>query len=280
MGIENAKDKEIMDDFLSKFNLAYEGHKYFNDGVSSRVILLNNKYLIKQNSKEELKGEVEYLNLNKSELMQKVFYVEENYEYVAFEFIKGKTMEHVYEVNDLINKITIIINNYKPYNKEGYGYLTELVTTWEDFLFAEISDSKKNAKEYIKDDLVLDECFNIIKQVPFTKKLLHGDFGTHNFIEDNGKFVGVIDPMPVIGDGLYDLLFALVSNVDILKTLTIADIIGLSQDDSNKVLALFGIVLYSRISRCLKYHPEDIEIYLDYWEQFVREFKKEIINKE
>ena len=47
--IENEKDKKIIQEILEKLNETYIEHKYFTDGADSRVILLNNKYLIKQN---------------------------------------------------------------------------------------------------------------------------------------------------------------------------------------------------------------------------------------
>ena len=45
--IENEKDKKIIQEVLEKVNESYIEHKYFTDGADSKVILLNNKYLIK-----------------------------------------------------------------------------------------------------------------------------------------------------------------------------------------------------------------------------------------
>jgi streptomycin 6-kinase len=111
-----------------------------------------------------------------------------------------------------------------------------------------------------------------LEKYPFDKKLLHGDFGTHNFIQEDGKLVGVIDPMPVIGDYLYDLLFAVVSNVDILSSVSLEDLYNLVNEPPEKIKAMLTIVLYCRISRCLKYHPEDIEIYMEYWNKLTQEY--------
>ena len=109
----------------------------------------------------------------------------------------------------------------------------------------------------------------ILEKYPFEKKLLHGDFGTHNFIQDNGKLVGVIDPMPVIGDYLYDLLFAIVSNVNILSSVTLEDLYTLVNEPSEKIKAMLTIVLYCRISRCLKYHPDDLDTYMNFWNNLI-----------
>ena len=87
----------------------------------------------------------------------------------------------------------------------------------------------------------------------------------HNFIQKEGKLVGVIDPQTVLGDSLYDILFAIVSNVDILQSVTLEDIYNLIEEDNEKIYAMLVIVLYSRISRCLKYHKQDINVYMDFY---------------
>lgn len=263
MNTEN--DERIIKEVIKLLNLNYENHKYFNDGACSKVILLNNKYLIKQNNPTLLKGEIEFLSLNKQDLLQKIIYVHPNYEYAVYDFIKGNTMKRVVSVDDTIIKLVEIVNNYKEYNKGKYGYFEEQVDSWNEFLLEEINSSNKNLKEYIPNNSFVIECANELEKYSFSKKLLHGDFGTHNFIEKDNKLVGIIDPEPVLGDSLYDILFAFVSNVDILKNITLKRLETLLNDDIRKVYAMFVIVLYSRISRCLKYHKEDIDIYMNYW---------------
>ena len=86
--------------------------------------------------------------------------------------------------------------------------------------------------------------------------------------KENGKLIGVIDPMPIIGDPLYDLLFAIVSNKDILKNITLEKIYSLANEPKEKINAMLTIVLYSRIARCIKYQPQDIDTYLNYWNKF------------
>ena len=59
----------------------------------------------------------------------------------------------------------------------------------------------------------IDYCKNqIVDKYKFTKKLMHGDFGLHNMLFLNGELVGIIDPQPLIGDALYDLIFCLLSD--------------------------------------------------------------------
>ena len=265
MKFDNKKDEEIINQLLNILDIQYECHKYFNDGASSRVILLNNQYLIKQNTKLTLQCEIEFLKLNTSKYFQKIIYIDPDFEFVVYNFISGDVMHTVDNVNDTIKKLVDITSNYADYIQDGFGYLDGVVNSWSQFLKDEIKYSSSNIAEYIPDLTLVNNCIKILEKYPFKKKLLHGDFGTHNFIKQNNKLIGVIDPMPIIGDPLYDLLFALVSNTNILSNITLEYIYSLVDEPQEKVKSLLTIVLYSRISRCLKYHPDDIDIYMDFW---------------
>ena len=261
-----------MNFLLNHLHEEYKNHKYFNTGASSKVILLNDNYLIKQNTKLILQAEIEFLKQNHSDMFQKIIYVDPKYEFVVYKFIPGETMKHVDDVQDTIQKIVTIVNSYTNCTLNGFGYLNEETSSWSRFLKDEITYSSLNLKEHIPNRKVVNMCLDIIEGYHFDKKLLHGDFGTHNFIQDNGKLVGVIDPMPVIGDYLYDLLFAIVSNVNLLSSICLEDLYCLVDEPHDKVKALLTIVLYCRISRCLKYHPQDIDIYIDFWNNLIKDF--------
>ena len=266
------QDERVIAEFLKFKNEEYQTHKYFTDGASSKVMLLNGKYLIKQNTKETLKAEIEFLkgineNLAISDFFQKIEYINSDFEFVVYDFIEGSIMKNPNNVKGIEEKLLIITSNYLDYNKDGFGYLGEGTSSWEEFLKQEIEDSSENIKDYIENSNQAISAVEALRKYEFDKKLLHGDFGTHNFVERDGLFIGVIDPMPVIGDKLYDLLFAICSNVSILQKYSLEDIYGLVEEPKEKVKALFTVVLYSRISRCLKYHPKDINIYMNYWKE-------------
>ena len=263
------KDKKIMNTLLSKLNEEYKNHKYFNTGASSKVILLNDYYLIKQNTKLILQAEIEFLKLNNIDMFQKIIYVDPKYEFVVYKFIPGDTMKQIDDIQDTIQKIINITNSYNTCTLDGFGYLNEETSSWSRFLKDEITYSSLNLKKYIPNKKVVNKCIEILENYPFDKKLLHGDFGTHNFIQENGKLVGVIDPMPVIGDYLYDLLFAIVSNVNLLSSVTLNDLYSLVNEPQEKINAMLTIVLYCRISRCLKYHPQDIDTYMAFWNKLI-----------
>ena len=265
----NEQDKKIVEKTLSLKNLKYETHKYFTDGASSRVILLNSEYLIKQNSAVALEAEVEFLKRIStipeiSNYFQKIVYVEPEYNFVVYSFINGNVMKNPENPKKVVSSLLDITSSLPTYEKEGFGYLGEETKTWIDFLKEEIKYSSENVPENICENSFVYKAAEDLEKFKFTKKLLHGDFGTHNFIEINGNFVGVIDPMPVAGDSLYDLLFGICSNVKLLSSFSLEELLNITNDPKEKIKNLLIVVLYSRISRCLKYHPKDLNIYLDY----------------
>lgn len=266
--MDSINETRIINEVLNILNDKYISHKYFNDGTVSKVILLNNKYLIKQN--KNLEAEIEFFKYNKLNMFQKVLYIHPDLEYVVYSFLDGEIMYDVDDPKDALNKIIDITSKYSLSDKEGYGYYLEKVDKWTDFLKSEIEDSEKHLTDYIKDNTFVYDCLNKLKEYSFAKKVIHGDFGTHNFIKRNGKMVGVIDPDTVLGDALYDTLFAIVSNVDILQTITYEDLCSLINEDKNKIYCMLVIVLYSRIARCLKYHKEDIDIYMNYYNDLIK----------
>jgi len=98
--------------------------------------------------------------------------------------------------------------------------------------------------------------------------LLHGDCGVHNFVFDRQQFVGVIDPYPVVGEPIFDLIYAYCSSPDQLD----AETISAALDRCNP--ALLGVYdlnaevligLYSRIATCLIHHPADLDEYMAAW---------------
>lgn len=265
MNIDNKIDKNIIEFVLKVLNVPYESHKYFTDGVSSHVILLNNKYLIKRSTPYAIKAEINFLSLTPSPKMQKIIYFDPSYRFAVYEFIHGDIMKQVDDIDDFLENIIFITSNYKTVDYYGYGYLHEEVSTWSEFLLDEIADSSKNLAAYIPDNSVVIDQVKILEDYNFDKKLIHGDFGTHNFIKVNGKFAGVIDPMPVLGDSLYDTLFAIVSNASVVKNISLDKINSLLSEPHQKIKAMLIVVLYCRIARCLKYHKHDINIYMDFW---------------
>ena len=84
---QNEKDIRIINQILVQLSETYIEHKYFTDGVDSKVILLNNKYLIKQNNINSIKAEIEFLENTFSTFFQEIVYYPTNLEYIVYTFI-------------------------------------------------------------------------------------------------------------------------------------------------------------------------------------------------
>lgn len=104
-----------------------------------------------------------------------------------------------------------------------------------------------------------------IKEIEIKKYLIHGDFGTHNFLVSNNNIM-VIDPMPVVGDYLYDFYFAVLSNIKLFDEAYLNYILNFFERDIKYKKALFIIVLYIRICRAYIYNKKDFNEYLKLYE--------------
>lgn len=264
--IENEKDKKIIYEVLEKLNESYVEHKYFTDGADSRVILLNNKYLIKQNNTNSIKAEIKFFESTFSTFFQKLVYYSPDFEFAVYKFIPGKPMKKITSSKEIISKILEVTKSFSKTSKSGFGYLGEELNSWSEFLLHE-AFHRPNIDDI--DKQIIDEAIKVLEKYPFEKKLIHGDFGTHNFIENNEKFVGIIDPQTILGDSLYDILFAICSNLDLLNTYSLDELYLLINEPKEKIRAMLIVVLYARISRALKYHPNDIPAYLDYFNSII-----------
>ncbi len=98
---------------------------------------------------------------------------------------------------------------------------------------------------------------------------MHGDCGVHNFIFNDGELFGVIDPIPVIGDPIYDLIYAFCSSPDDLTKETIDSAVSQLMIKKEKNIPFLYeeviIGLYLRLGTCIKHHPHDFEEYLKAW---------------
>ncbi len=255
----------ILEDIINKLNIKIDNINTFKDGTTdSLVFSINNKYLIKTMNIEEIERYKIFFNLYKdNKYFQKIIYINENLNYICFEFIKGNRFQDItYDYVKAIDEIFNIINSYKEYDSDFYGYLDYKVNTPYEFLLSEINYAKEKI-EFINLDKVYKALDNI-KDYNYSKYLLHGDFGIHNFIVSNNK-IRVIDPMPMVFDPLYDFYFACLSSSFLLKNI---DLIFKYYDrDLSYKKNLFIIVFYIRMSRAYVYDKEHFNEYLKIYER-------------
>ncbi|PEJ56711.1 aminoglycoside phosphotransferase [Bacillus sp. AFS002410] len=258
-------------------------------GTTSSIYLLiysniDAKYIVKLNDPQVLESESFFLNFyHKVNLLPNLLFVEKSFNYLVYPFIQGNTnYDRDNKKNLLKSLVEQLINHYEPYpNAPGWGWADDLTDSWTNFLLSRITEANKILDSHLlkKDhNLILSIVNNtnrmIIQGDPF---LIHGDCGVHNFIFNKGKLNGVIDPTPVFGDPLYDLIYAFCSSPDNLTKETLyyaaSQLKFLQNTDARYLFEEVLVGLYLRLATCIKYHPEDLNEYLvawDYWKELVR----------
>lgn len=251
--------ENILKDIKLKLDINFTDNdiKYYTDGATDSVVFsIKEKYLIKKVDEYTYNTQLEFYKIYNFDYYQKFIYSNNDLLYICFEYING----HKYDgtLNNVINTLYNYTSNYKKYEYEGFGYLFDDHKSWYQFLYDEVMYSKNEISDV--DDSKVIESLNIIKKYKIDKYLIHGDFGTHNFLINDKIYV--IDPMCVVGDYLYDFYFSIFSNYDIFKNLNINYILSFYDRDLKYKKALLLVVFYIRMSRAHKYDIKNYNNYL------------------
>lgn len=273
---------ELMDNNILHSNPAY--HEQLNGGTVSELYLLHfedRKYVIKKNEPQIIKSEANFLNDYKmTDLLPKLLFVEPLYEYIFYTFIEGNANYGRKNKKETLKTLVQgLLNHYRPVDSsKGWGWADQPSESWQSFIFDNINEANKILHSRLDNshyNLVLDLAEKNSKGKE--SFLLHGDCGVHNFIFRNGQLSGVIDPTPVIGEPLYDLIYAFCSSPEELtkETLLSAAAFLKSKTVINPSVlyeeALVG--LYLRMATCIKHHPSEFQGYLEawyYWKEIVK----------
>ncbi|GHI00335.1 phosphotransferase [Neobacillus kokaensis] len=260
-------------------------YKQLNGGTVSELYLLNMgdcKYVVKSNAPQIIKSEASFLyHYRNSPLLPKLLFVENSYKYIVYSFIVGSTNYDRENKKEMLKQLVQgLQNHYKSVPKDvGWGWADQPQDSWQSFLLDEIMAAKDiihSRFDYHHHDFLLTIAQNMNNESkPY---LLHGDCGVHNFIFNNGQLNGVIDPTPVIGDPLFDLIYAFCSSPDDLTKETIdsaASHLTNKHEISHSFLyknVLIG--LYLRLGACIKHHPHDFEEYYKAWNYWCNQLQK------
>ena len=258
-------------------------YKNLQGGTSSEIGILSvsdsPRYVIKSNNQSVIKEEVNYLNFYKEvTILPELLLVSPHFEYIVYPYIEGDSNYLRKNKAMLLRTMVLeLINHYKPsQNLLGWGWSNQLKHTWAEFLLAEVKDAKQvinNVLRHQDFDMVVRLVESPRRNQAKQPYLLHGDCGVHNFIFSKGHLSGVIDPEPLIGYPLYDLVFAFCSSPDDLTLETIKSAAHELIDWEGSDEALYEEVLigiYLRIERCILHHPNDLNEYLQAWEYWKR----------
>ncbi|PFH82873.1 phosphotransferase [Bacillus sp. AFS088145] len=272
---------------MNLINIKEIKYTQLTGGTSSNIYLLSNiknesKYIVKFNDPRVLESEAYFLNFyNKVYILPDLLFAEKTFKYIVYPFIPGSTNYVKKNKKELlISLVEQLINNYESYpNTPGWGWTDDLRNSWSDFLMSRMTESYQILDSYLdKPDHTL--IFSIINnQITFQGEpyILHGDCGIHNFIFNNGDLRGIIDPTPVFGDPLYDLIYAFCSSPDNLTKETISVAVShlknLQNNDSHTLYKNVLVGLYFRLATCIRHHPNDLDEYLiawNYWTSLVK----------
>ncbi|WP_242241966.1 phosphotransferase family protein [Bacillus cereus group sp. BfR-BA-01309] len=251
--------------------------KVLNGGTTSTVYLLDEKYVVKLNEAEVIREESHFLSFYEGNtLLSKLLYKEPFHTYFVYSFLEGSTSyEQGYKRSTLRTLVKEVINKYKIVPEaDGWGWKENPVQSWNEFLTGNVKTAYENVKRYISEE----EYRKVLKLAnrdagvnqPF---LLHGDFGFHNFIFRKNRLHGVIDPLPVLGEPLYDLIYAFCSTPEDITKETIDYVMKqcVFHKQERDLYEEIVIGLYLRIDTCLRHHPEDLEDYLVAWRYWMDE---------
>lgn len=253
--------------------------KALNGGTTSTVYLLDEKYVVKLNEAEVIREEANFLSFYEgNNLFSKLLYKEALHTYIVYSFLEGNTScEQGYKRSTLRTLVKEVINKYKIVPEaEGWGWKESPVQCWNEFLTANVMEAYENVRRYIS-----EEHYRIVLKLanrdagvnqPF---LLHGDFGFHNFIFQENELYGVIDPLPVLGDPIYDLIYAFCSTPEDITKETIDYVMKqcVFHKTERDLYEEIVIGLYLRIDTCLRHHPKDLEDYLVAWRYWMGEIE-------
>lgn len=254
-------------------------------GTTSSLFLIDNKYVVKFNEPHVLESEAFFLDFYKEvRLLPNLLYAERSYRYIVYSFISGFTNYDRKNKRKMLKELVErLINHYKPaLNPDGWGWTDAPAKSWRDFLLDEMMEARQYTGSILNEadsGLVL-ELAESQNRNRFNSHLflIHGDCGVHNFLFKAERLNGVIDPTPLYGAPLFDLIYAFCSSPDDLTKETIEHAAShLMIEGNNCGTFLYEEViigLYLRLAACMKHHPNDLEEYLKAWYYW-----KDIINR-
>lgn len=281
MDIRNIIDELLNNNIIE--SKPTEHYRLIGGTVSDLYLLLvsGREYVVKANTQQVIQEEAEFLKIYEHIcLFPKLLYIEPTYKYIMYSFIEGSTdYPNEHKKKWLQTLVTKVLNKYQSVSETaGWGWADQPVDSWKNFQLNELAFAKEVIGSHLStEDHAFVNHLASNSQLKSKQSLLHGDCGVHNFIFDRGELTGVIDPTPVIGDPVYDLVYAFCSSVDDLTRETIESAAmslgNFEQMPSSILYEQVVIALYIRLETCLIHHPEDLEAYLNawnYWKKIVQ----------
>lgn len=226
---------------------------FYTDGSTDATVFnIGEKYLVKMTDMETIRTQAEFLTRVQEGVFQKLLCFNEGLRYECFEFIDGVHFDaDLIEPREAVKQVAAIVESYPEYPYDSYGFLGDEKATWREFLLDEIDYAKRTILDISQERVMA--AIDVIGDYAPKQYLMHGDFGTHNFLLEKGK-IRVIDPMPVVGDRLYDFYFAILSDVEVFEKFGEKYLLEFFEEYTDEYKkALMTVALYVRMSRAAKY---------------------------
>ncbi|SDO76106.1 Phosphotransferase enzyme family protein [Paenibacillus sp. yr247] len=277
--------KKIMNEIIQNriFSESICHWNELNGGTDSTVgvigtLDLPNIFIVKSNKPERIAAETRFYQIyHEIPLLPKIKYVDPEYRYFIYDFIPGETSYNRKMKQELMSDLTKLMNRYyvRPEPSDDYEWVEEPKRVAHDINYSQsIIGSHLNEEDH---NLVKDIHMRRVERVsPNGLYVLHGDFGVHNFLFQNGKLHGIIDPIPRLGRLLYDVLYAFCSSPDGLHypiLLSVVEQMDIEPIDTHELKEDMIVALYFRIATCLLHHPKDLNQYQNAWNEW-----KQLIN--
>ncbi|MBO9129560.1 phosphotransferase [Bacillus sp. 165] len=282
--------EQIMEELQDKEIIKKHGqYRKLSGGTTSTVgaIEYNGKpkYVVKINGREVLAAESEFLTMYQAEpLFPKLCYVDPYYRYIVYKYMPGQINYQRKNKCSMLSFLSChIINNYRSIpNINTWGWLEEPKDSWESFLVSRVIEAHETIGSYLSEEdyKLIYELAQRSKEIRSEKGpyLIHGDFGVHNFLFDGEQLVSVIDPTPVSGEPVYDLIYAFCSSPDDLHLEVIQPAVALLHTwrPKNEIELYKEVLLglYCRIATCIRWHQQDLPQYLSAWNRWKYEYNQ------
>lgn len=256
------------------------------------------RYVIKYGDARAVTAETLFLEAARNlPLLPRVIHAEPSQGYYVYRYLPGRRLRRMPgKARIMALLVDELISRYPPAARCcGWGPVTgPRWPNWPDFLAARVEEAAALLGDILPpEDTALASAlaaFPMPGDGPDdAPKLLHGDLGIHNLLftadeewknEAGGRapaatapeLSGVIDPEPLVGPPLYDLLFAFFSSPDGLEPDALcaaaSRLLGPDRVHRARLLAHALPVLFCRIATCRIHHPDDLPDYLAAWRRF------------
>ncbi|MFS0808989.1 aminoglycoside phosphotransferase family protein [Shouchella sp. 1P01AA] len=249
-------------------------------GTVSEVYQLDihaKRFILKKHSPGQIKAEAQFFNAYEgSDILPTPIYVDPLFEFAVYPYLKGSCNNRTIQKADFLKfLVRELFSTYKPV-ETGWGWAGATVDSWFHFLQQEVAEAKPSLLPFLaeEDHLLVIKAIQIVtERMPLTKPfLLHGDCGIHNVMTTGDDLTGVIDPDPVHGPPLYDLIYAFCSYPADLSRQTILQ--AAQELEGVQVQAYLDsfvlVCLYLRMDTCMRHHPEDFPAYEISWAHWKR----------